>query len=139
MGIEKVGSYGGLYGNYKAQNIQTVDVETVKAQDAKKLAEEEAALTGRQQDTKADVVSSAGAKENIQERSRIANLEDVSLTFNKSEDFGYIGRDASLSNLDMEKAISDMRKDQVLEQYQYFVGSAKEMLGSFADGVVIRK
>ena len=139
MGIEKVGSYGGLYGNYKAQNIQTVDVETVKAQDAKKFAEEEAALTGRQQDTKADAVSSAGAKENIQERSRIANLEDVSLTFNKSEDFGYIGRDVSLSNLDMEKAISDMRKDQVLEQYQYFVGSAKEMLGSFADGVVIRK
>ena len=41
----------------------------------------------------------------------------------KQDDFGYIGRDSDIHSLDVEKAISDMRKDQILQQYQYFVGS----------------
>lgn len=32
------------------------------------------------------------------------------------------GQDSDIKSLDMEKAISDMRKDQVLQQYQFFVG-----------------
>ena len=32
------------------------------------------------------------------------------------------GADSDIKSLDMEKAISDMRKDQVLQQYQFFVG-----------------
>lgn len=31
------------------------------------------------------------------------------------------GIDSDIKSLDMEKAISDMRKDQVLQQYQFFV------------------
>ena len=45
------------------------------------------------------------------------------VTFHKQDDFGYIGRDSDIHSLDVEKAISDMRKDQILQQYQYFVGS----------------
>ncbi len=52
-----------------------------------------------------------------------AALDDISLTFHKQDDFGYIGRDSDIHSLDVEKAISDMRKDQILQQYQYFVGS----------------
>ena len=52
-----------------------------------------------------------------------AALEDISVTFNKQDEFGYIGRDSDIHSLDVEKAISDMRKDQILQQYQYFVGS----------------
>ena len=52
-----------------------------------------------------------------------AALEDISITFHKQDDFGYIGRDSDIHSLDVEKAISDMRKDQILQQYQYFVGS----------------
>lgn len=33
------------------------------------------------------------------------------------------GADSDILSLDMEKAISDMRKDQVLQQYQFFVGT----------------
>ena len=41
------------------------------------------------------------------------------------------GADADIAKLDMQKALSDMDKDHVLQQYQYFVGdksniSAKE-------------
>lgn len=52
-----------------------------------------------------------------------APLEDISITFHKQDDFGYIGRDSDIRSLDVEKAISDMRKDQILQQCQYFVGS----------------
>lgn len=31
------------------------------------------------------------------------------------------GKDSDLESLDVQKAISDMEKDQVLQQYQYFV------------------
>ena len=32
------------------------------------------------------------------------------------------GVDSNLSKLDVEKALSDLKKDQVLQQYQFFVG-----------------
>ena len=63
------------------------------------------------------------AAEQTQKSSANAALDDISLTFHKQDDFGYIGRDSDIHSLDVEKAISDMRKDQILQQYQYFVGS----------------
>lgn len=42
------------------------------------------------------------------------------------------GSESDLMSLDVEKAISDMRKDQVLQQYQFFVGEsqAEEILAT---------
>lgn len=68
-----------------------------------------------------------------------AKLEDISITFNKQEEFGYIGQDSDIRSLDVERAISDMKKDQVLQQYQYFVGSSKNLLADNADGLVFAK
>lgn len=71
---------------------------------------------------------------------RIANLEDVSLSFNKEDDFGYIGKDSDIYKLDVEKAISDMKRDSVLQEYQYFVGSSQTFAAQqSADGIVIPK
>lgn len=69
--------------------------------------------------------NSTAAKEeaSVGEQKPNAPLEDISITFHKQDDFGYIGRDSDIRSLDVEKAISDMRKDQILQQYQYFVGS----------------
>lgn len=67
------------------------------------------------------------------------SLEDVSVTFNKKETFGFIGQNRDIRSLDVEKALDDMRKDKVLQQYQYFVGSAGNLRTDGADGVVIRK
>lgn len=33
------------------------------------------------------------------------------------------GADSDIARLDVERALSDMRKDQILEQYQFFVGA----------------
>lgn len=39
-------------------------------------------------------------------------------------------RDVSLNTLDVEKAVSDLDKDQVLRRYQYFVDAGKEQKAS---------
>ena len=36
---------------------------------------------------------------------------------------------SDITSLDVEKAISDMKKDQVLEQYQFFVGERMSQTG----------
>ncbi len=36
------------------------------------------------------------------------------------------GAQSSLEDLDMEQAISDMQKDRLLQQYQFFVGSSRQ-------------
>ena len=69
------------------------------------------------------VASSAQIDSGVAGKTANAPLDDISITFHKQDDFGYIGRDSDIHSLDVEKAISDMRKDQILQQYQYFVGS----------------
>ena len=66
-----------------------------------------------------------------------ASLEDISLSLNEPNGFEMKGRESDLEALDMEKAVSDMQKDQALMQYQYFVGE-QSIMGS-EDGIVIPK
>ena len=47
-------------------------------------------------------------------RPRSVDPNEVSLSFNKNNDYGYIGKDKDLSLLDMEQAISMMRQDSIL-------------------------
>lgn len=72
---------------------------------------------------------------------KIADLENISLKFNTGEDYGYIGKDSDIEQLDIQKAISDMQKDSILQQYQYFVGSSQNLMTEniFDDGIVIPK
>ena len=72
--------------------------------------------------------------------SKIANLEDISLTFNREDTFDNIGADVDITNLDMTKAISDMRRDSILSDYQTFVGpSADQLIAGLEDGLVVMK
>ncbi len=66
-----------------------------------------------------------------------ASLEDISLSLSEPHGFEMKGRDSDLESLDMEKAVSDMQKDQALMQYQYFVGDTN--LVNNEDGIVIAK
>ena len=74
----------------------------------------------------------------VDNRPKSANLDDVSMTFNRQENYGYIGKDRDVSLLDMEKAISMMRQDSALQDYQYFVGNSRDIFNS-EDGRVIAK
>lgn len=70
----------------------------------------------------------------------VAELEDISLTFNKNDTFDQIGSESDLGSLDIGKAISDMKKDKIFEEYQYFVGSASNLgVNAQSDGMVVIK
>ena len=133
------GIYDSFHNSYGVQQIQTTYAT-------------EPAKVGRQFDEtdvnkQADLTEQSGNFTSVEEpaqenqASRMADLEQVSLKFNKEDSFGYIGMDSSLDDLDMQKAISDMQKDQVLQSYQYFVGSAGSLFGEMPseDGMVVMK
>lgn len=127
MGIQ---FYNGLsnYGNYAYREIPKVKPEEIKPSEADPSLQ---AIPEEQP------VSSPSQYESEQ-KTKLARLEDISLTFNKEESFDYLEADSSVKSLDMQKAISDMRKDTVLQEYQYFVGSSKDLINS-EDGIVIAK
>lgn len=48
---------------------------------------------------------------------------DFAQQYKPDETFELKGADSELASLDVTKAISDLGKDQLLQQYQYFVGT----------------
>ncbi len=128
MGISNI--YSNILQNYHVPTIPTVSVEAVRKQDA---------MQGQMQP--AVGVNTYETPATPQVRKPDASIEDISITFNRQDDFGYLGQDSDIHSLDVERAISDMQKDRMLQQYQYFVGSAKEVYegGHAADGIVVPK
>ena len=49
-----------------------------------------------------------------------------SKTYEPGKSYELKGEDSDIYNLDTQKAISDLDKDQVLKQYQYFVGDKNQ-------------
>lgn len=128
MGIELMSGFGGISSYYnRAYEIPSVTPEEVKKQDEQ--------LQATQPVSQAEALETQAADN----RSRTADLENISLTFNKEESYDYLGSESNLNDLDMQKAISDMKRDSVLQEYQYFVGSSQNFFINPADGIVIPK
>lgn len=123
MDIHKI---GGLYGNMQIPSdlraVQQPEKRTLELPEAR--PEQQAAPDSSQSP--------------IRPR-QDAPLEDISLSMHKSDGYGSIGRDSDIRSLDMQKAISDMQRDKVLQQYNFFVGSARNMGSGTEDGIVIVK
>lgn len=128
MGIN--GAYNSVLQNYRVPTIPTVSVDEVQKQDSQRIQEQNAPVLNTYEEPSVPAV-----------RKPDAQLEDISVTFNRQEDFGYIGKDSDIFSLDVEKAVSDMQKDRVLQQYQYFVGSSQNLYEprQSEDGIVIPK
>lgn len=121
MGIGGIGGVNGISGIDRMQ-----DYSIHMPQPAKTVIVEETGTDSHVASSEQINSGNSGAvkeKAPVGEQKPNAPLEDISITFHKQDDFGYIGRDSDIRSLDVEKAISDMRKDQILQQYQYFVGS----------------
>lgn len=69
------------------------------------------------------------------EKRRIPTIEAVNFAINADlkVDKTLIGADKDIGKLDMEKVVSDARRDTLLGQYNYFVGNI-----STEDGSVVR-
>lgn len=125
MVIGGINDYAGLLRNFRVPNVSETGIEQNVRPDA--VIREES-LPVADTHVAAPVVR------------KDAQLEDISITFNKKESFGYLGKDSDIRSLDVENAIDGMRKDKVLQQYQYFVGSSRNLqIENNADGIVIQK
>lgn len=115
--------YSGFYQNYKVPEIKKVELEELN--DLHDLTK--------------DRYEPSPTNE-IEQRNNI-DIHDISLTFNEMESFDFLGKDSSLASLDMEKILSDMKKDEVIAEYQVFVGSARtdQFELQSGDGRVIQK
>lgn len=119
--------------NYQAGMINRI--QNAQSEAALKKVNEQAAASQKKQEPVKEAALDLRL-EDIRPRAN-ASLEDISLSLNEPKGFEMKGRDADLEALDMEKAVSDMQKDEALQQYQYFVGDTN--LFSSEDGVVIAK
>lgn len=123
--------YGSYFRNYRIPDISEVSPGQIKQQE--QLKPDDVQLQDKKVIEEKEPVRNPAAKN--------ADLENISLKFNNGEDYGYIGMDSDIEKLDMQKAISDMKRDSILWQYQYFVGSAQNILSEnrFEDGIVVPK
>lgn len=124
---------------YAMPNITAADTGQVRRM-------QEAAAPAAVKEQKPDSVPDIALEEPIREPERVRQSKpvdptEVSLTFNKNEEFEYLGSESDLLSLDMHKAISDMKRDGLLRQYQYFVGSSEALVdnGQNEDGAVFLK
>ena len=110
MTISGIRPYAGFY-----------EYNSIKANE---LRAEQIAATQEASSVEAEEVSTETQSAAIQTPAPEQNFTAFDYAQNYRSDGTYElkGKDCDLASLDMQKAISDLDKDQVLQQYQFFVG-----------------
>ena len=121
-----------LYRPYDAYRIPTADT-----QKSETLGQD---ITSKQQAVVPEATVAKAEEATVPVERKNTALEDVSLTFLKDDTYDMIGSESDLNKLDMQKARSDMQKDKILQDYNYFVGSSVMQQRNISeDGVVVAK
>jgi len=135
MAINGLGSFDIYSSYYSSNSLNRINEnplkqaeQTVSQKDTPKQVEDNLSSARKPLSLNLDVVKSRPT----------ASLENISLSMKSSTEFEMKGRDSEIASLDMEKAVSDMQKDQALMQYTYFVGDSN-IISQDEDGTVIQK
>ena len=110
MTISGIRPYAGFY-----------EYNSIKANE---LRAEQIAATQKASSVEAEEVSTETQSAAVQTPAPEQNFTafDYAQNYRSDETYELKGKDSDLASLDMQKAISDLDKDQVLQQYQFFVG-----------------
>ena len=108
MNISGIRPSAGFY------DYNTIKSEELSAEQTQKT------LTAQQSDTEQEAVMNveASAKPDT-------GAMDYANRYQPDVTYDLKGADSELLSLDVEKAISDMKRDQVLQQYQFFIGESQ--------------
>lgn len=108
MNISGIRPSAGFY------DYNTIKSEELSAEQTQKT------LTAQQSDTEQEAVMNveASAKPDT-------GAMDYANRYQPDATYDLKGADSELMSLDVEKAISDMKRDQVLQQYQFFIGESQ--------------
>ena len=82
------------------------------------------------------------SREELKKAPAHSNPKDFVFDFNKGPRFNLEGARSRMEDIDVNKELQNMKDDDVLSQYTFFVDeikSAKANLGADADGIVLLK
>lgn len=139
MAIKGLGSFD-MMSAYNRINVkdQAINAAATTVEPVKEVAEAVNTVEEKQEEsTKQPELKVNLNLEGMRRRSGY-NLEDISRDFSRREPFAITSIDDQAMKSEMQKAVSEMEKDQSLQQYQYFVGDANVILDN-EDGIVIKK
>ena len=108
MNISGIRPYAGFY------DYNSIKAEALRSQ---QIAEAQPTISLQQREDPRVTVTEVPVEQNF-------DSYDFAQTYRSGETYELKGKDSDLESLDVQKAISDLGKDQVLQQYQYFVGSS---------------
>ncbi len=106
MNVSGIRPYAGFY-QYNSIKINQLRVQQVEAAQAQEPLQE--------------LVEPAEEFADVSVEQNFSSY-DFAQQYRPDEEFELKGVDSDLASLDAERAVSDLAKDQVLQQYQYFVG-----------------
>ena len=117
MNISGIRPYSGFYDYNSIQNVNSTSAVNSTAKTTEQAQQKEAAPA---------VVAQRD------ESAQTFNAADYAQQYQPDASYNLKGADSDIRSLDVEQAISDMHKDQVLQQYQFCVG---ESMGQSSIGV----
>lgn len=126
----RIGNYfdhSQIYNDYSSLKVREALAEVKKPEESKAS---EGSLNAASAQQGADTESTV-------KRERLLGLEDISITFNKNDDFYIIGKTSDITDLDLQKAVSISRKDDILNNYKAAENALPVYVGE--DGTVIAK
>ncbi|MDD6195040.1 MAG: hypothetical protein PUB19_09095 [Lachnospiraceae bacterium] len=106
-GIRPVSGYYDYNEIKRTDQISTLQTPEISTSDA-----------GRQE---TEITAPEGRSAEVESRQTFGAY-DYASQYNPDATYSLKGAESDIRSLDVEKAISDMRKDEVIHQYQYFVG-----------------
>lgn len=136
LGKESAMTAGGInintyYNNYNNRYAAEMpDNKIVPAQEPVKEEQLQADSSGNRQ---------ADEREHKNKAALYASPKEFTFDFGYANKFNLVAAQSSVEDVDIKKAVMDMKKDTVLNQYKFFVGTASERtanLGTDADGTV---
>lgn len=113
MNISGIRPVDGFYDYNRIMSLQVMPVREVEANNAIQVLPTKEATVD---EVSEEEINQAKAKQTF-------GAYDFANQYDPSATYSLKGEKSELKNLDVEKAISDMQKDQAIHQYQYFVGN----------------
>ena len=126
----RIGNYfdhSQIYNDYSSLKVREALAEVKKPEESKAS---EGSLNAASAQQGADTESAV-------KRERLLGLEDISITFNRNDDFDIIGKTSDITDLDLQKAVSISKKDDILNNYKAAENALPVYSGE--DGLVIAK
>lgn len=102
-------------GFYDYNSIKINEVRSQQIQEAKESSQIPVTNTAEPKDN-------GDARQIPKVQQEDQEIVDFNARYQPDASYELKGIDSDLSKLDVEKALSDLKKDQVLQQYQFFVG-----------------